>query len=298
MKDKILLIVFFAIAVQANSQAPRNELLFDDNWKFHPGDVKGAEKLSFDDKSWRDIDLPHDWSIKNLPGQEPGKVVGAFHNDSPGTTATGYTLGGTGWYRKTFVSGKENFTSTILNFDGVYMNCVVWVNGKEVGAHPYGYTAFQIDITKYLQPAGKQNVIAVKVANEGKNSRWYSGSGIYRHVWLIQKKAVHILHDGVFVSTENISADEAVVKVSAVVANQQAKNAITKLSFKIIDAKGNVTQEVASQPKTLSSAEEEFVQHITVSQPKLWSDETPNLYKVEVTAHADGAVTDKVTATF
>jgi beta-galactosidase len=249
MKHKILLILFFAACINAYTQTPRYESLFDDNWKFYPGDVKDAEKPSFNDKSWRDIDLPHDWSIEKLPGQEPGKVVGPFHKESLGTTATGYTLGGTGWYRKTFVLSKENFTTTILNFDGVYMNCVVWVNGKEVGTHPYGYTAFQFDITKYLQPAGKPNVVAVKVRNEGKNSRWYSGSGIYRHVWLIRKNSVHIPHDGVFVTTENISANEAIVKVSAAVTNLRTKKAVTKLSFEIIGPDGKISQQAESQSR-------------------------------------------------
>lgn len=298
MNRKILLILFFTCSLNAYAQAPRIESLFDDSWKFHLGDIPGAEKLSFNDKTWRDIDLPHDWSIEHLPGQEAGKVVGPFHKESPGTTATGYTLGGTGWYRKTFVLDKQTFTSTILNFDGVYMNCIVWVNGKEVGTHPYGYTAFQLDITKYLQPAGKPNVIAVKVRNEGQNSRWYSGSGIYRHVWLIRKNAVNIPHHGVFVSTENISANEAVVKVSTVVTNQKTKTAVTKLSFRVIGPDGKDYPLVESQAKSISTGEEEFVQRITVSQPKLWSTEKPNLYKMEVTVHADGAITDRSITTF
>jgi beta-galactosidase len=145
MNHKIALILFFVIRLQAYSQAPSHELPFDDNWKFHLGDIIGAEKPSFVDKSWRDIDLPHDWSIEKLPGQEIGKVVGPFHNESPGTTATGYTLGGTAWYRKTFVlDARGNFNSTVINFDGVYMNCEVWINGKQLGIHPYGYTHFNL----------------------------------------------------------------------------------------------------------------------------------------------------------
>lgn len=126
MNYKIFLILLLAIRLQASAQTPRYELPFDDNWKFHLGDVKDAEKPSFHDNSWRDIDLPHDWSIEKLPGQEAGKVIGPFHKESLGTTATGYTLGGTAWYRKTFVlNDEENFNNTILNFDGVYMNCEV-----------------------------------------------------------------------------------------------------------------------------------------------------------------------------
>src|SRR5208283_4270259 len=112
----------------------------DDNWKFHVGDAKGAEKPSFDDKTWRDIDLPHDWSVEKLPGQLPGKVIGPFTKESPGTTATGYVMGGTAWYRKIFTLNTQGkYNHSMINFDGVYMDCEVWINGKLVGTHPYGY---------------------------------------------------------------------------------------------------------------------------------------------------------------
>jgi len=301
MNSKIFLILLFAIRLQAYAQAPHYELPFDDNWKFHPGDIKGAEKPSFVDNSWRDIDLPHDWSIETLPAQEAGKVVGPFYKESPGTTSIGYTLGGTAWYRKAFVlNPQENFNSTIINFDGVYMNCEVWINGKQVGTHAYGYTAFQFDVTKYLNQSGKQNVIAVKVKNEGQNSRWYTGSGIYRHVWLTRKQAVHIPHNGVFISTENISSDEAVVKISAIVNHQHNKHSLVKLSYKIAGPNGKLppVQIIESQPKSISSEEAEFVQHITISKPKLWSTAEPNLYNIDIAVNADGVVTDQVSLTF
>jgi beta-galactosidase len=194
----IILLILAGFVNQGYAQMTRHEMLFDEGWKFCLGDMEGAEKPEFNDTSWRNIDLPHDWSIEKLPGQVPGEVVGPFSKESPGRTATGYTLGGTGWYRKTFtLSSQKSYSKTIIDFDGVYMNCDVWVNGKLVGSHPYGYTAFHFDITDFLNPTGKPNVIAVKVKNEGKNSRWYSGSGIYRHVWLVQKQAVCVSHQGV-----------------------------------------------------------------------------------------------------
>lgn len=299
MNHKILTIVFFAWALRAYAQSPRYELPFDDHWKFHLGAGNDAVKLSFDDKSWRDVDLPHDWSIEKLPAQEAGKVVGPFQKTSPGTTATGYTIGGTAWYRKTFVlDANEKFASTVINFDGVYMNCEVWINEKKVDAHPYGYTAFDVDITNYLRPAGKKNVIAVKVRNKGQNSRWYSGSGIYRHVWLIRKQAVHIPENGIFISTERISSDDAVIKISTVVNNRNSKLSVTTLTFNLLDPTGKLIQAVQSQPKTETSDGAEFVQHITVSQPKLWSLEAPNLYTLETTVNADGVFTDKASTKF
>jgi beta-galactosidase len=132
-KFKILLLlpILFTIACERTEQTARIETLFNDGWKFHLGDVEGAELHSFNDEAWRVLDLPHDWSIENLPDQEPGRVVGPFSIESIGTTATGYTTGGTGWYRKTFTLNEDNrFDKVIVNFDGVYMNSEVWLNGK------------------------------------------------------------------------------------------------------------------------------------------------------------------------
>jgi beta-galactosidase len=293
-----ILLLLVSIAYQGNSQTTRHEMLFDDGWKFFLGDIEGAEKPSFNDKSWRDIDLPHDWSIEKLPGQEPGKVVGPFSKESPGTTATGYTLGGTGWYRKTFtLTSGEQYEKTIINFDGVYMNCEVWVNGKLVGSHPYGYTAFYFDITDLFKPAGKPNVIVVKVKNEGKNSRWYSGSGIYRHVWLIQKQAVNISHNGVFIATENISPNEATIKIASTIEDISTKNPDVKLLINITGPDGKISQTAETQAITISGSKE-IIHNITILQPKLWSVDTPNLYAAEIQVVADGKVTDKVTTTF
>src|ERR1035437_6766459 len=295
----ILAFLFFIFSYHAYSQSVSGEMQFDNNWKFFLGDAKGAESPSFNDKSWRNIDLPHDWSIEQLPGQEPGHVVGPFSKKSQGATATGYVQGGTGWYRKTFaLNAQKKYSTTMINFDGVYMNCDVWVNGKLVGNHPYGYTAFDFDITGFLNPAGKANVIAVKVKNEGQNSRWYSGSGIYRHVWLIQKQAVHLAHNGVSVTTENISTNEASVKIVSTVNNIKGKNASVKLLINIVGPDGKISQTVETQVKSLSTISDSFTQNIVVQNPKLWSVETPNLYTAEIQVVADGAVSDKISTTF
>jgi len=288
--------ISFCLQAQESNQSKK---LFDSNWKFFLGNVQDAEKNSFSDKSWRDIDLPHDWSIENLPGQEPGKVVGPFSKTSIGTTATAYTVGGTAWYRKTFIlDPKEKFNNAIINFDGVYMNCDVWINGKFLGNHPYGYTAFYYDITSFLNPSGKPNVIAVKVKNEGKNSRWYSGSGIYRHVWLIKKQSVHIAHDGVFVNTESISKNEANVTVSSTIKNSANDNADVQLQIRIIDANGKVSTTSKTTVKNIKSGTEDIIQRIKVPQAKLWSIETPNLYTAEVQVITNGKVTDQTVTTF
>jgi len=286
-----------SINLYAQEKIQRNHL-FDSNWKFYLGDVKGGEQPSFNDKTWRNIDLPHDWSIEKLSGQEAGKVIGPFSKESIGSTATGYTVGGVAWYRKTFIINlKDKSQSTIISFDGVYMNCDVWINGKFLGNHPYGYTAFDYDISSYLNPSGKPNVIAVKVKNEGQNSRWYSGSGIYRHVWLIQKQAVSIAQNGVCVNTERIADKNAVVNISSEVENKTGKNTVSKLLINILDPDGKTVQKIETT-KPISSKNETFNQSITISQPKLWSVETPNLYTAVIQVIADGIVSDEVHTSF
>lgn len=300
MKNKFYIIVLsLIIALPGYSQNLSAEQLFDDGWKFHKGDIEGAEKSSFNDKSWREVDLPHDWSIEKLPGQEPGKVVGPFHKDSPGTTATAYTLGGTGWYRKTFtLEPHEELNHTIIHFDGVYMNSEVWVNGKKAGVYPSGYSAFYFDISKYLKPAGTPNVIAVKVSNEGKTSRWYSGSGIYRHVWMIRKQDVHVAHNGLCVTTESISTNEARIRIASTLKNLSKNSSDTKLLITVYDPSAKAVKKVETQVKSISAGSSDFIQDITIPEPTLWSVDTPNLYKAEVEVVANGVITDKVDVTF
>ncbi len=295
-----LVVLMSGLFCYSFSQSARKEQLFDDSWKFYKGEIKNAEKPAFNDKTWRNVDLPHDWSIENLPGQKAGEVVGPFSKESIGTTATGYTVGGTAWYRKSFtLSPLEKFSRTIISFDGVYMNSEVWVNGKRVGNHPYGYTAFHYDITGFLNAPGKANTIAVKVRNEGKNSRWYSGSGIYRHVWLIQTQSVSIAHDGIAVSTENIEAGNAILKILSTVQNRADKNTPVKLNINIIDAQGKTVFTQESQEKSiLPGNSADIAELITVQKPKLWSVDDPNLYTAEVQVIANGVETDKVSVSF
>jgi beta-galactosidase len=302
MKPNVTLLITLCLILlnlNTNAQNARNESLFDANWKFYKGDVTGAEATAFNDASWRNIDLPHDWSIENLPNQKPGEVVGPFSKTSPGATATGYTLGGTAWYRKTFtLKAGEPYTQTIINFDGVYMNSEVYVNGKLLAKHPYGYTPFDVDITSALKPAGQANIIAVKVPNEGKNSRWYSGSGIYRHVYLIRKQPVRIAQNGVWLNTESLSANSAKIKVSAIVENATNKSADLQLLIKLIGPDGIVAQTAKVPLGTVLSTGKQIDQYITVNRPKAWSVEKPDLYTAQVEVISNGKVVDRTKAVF
>lgn len=301
MNYKILLTTFLIIglSIQGLAQVPRSELLFDDDWKFYSGNIKSAEKSSFKDEGWRDIDLPHDWSIMDLPGENNETQIGPFSSESQGKRATGYAVGGTGWYRKHFAldEGDEGKIIKIL-FDGVYMNADLWINGKYLGNHPYGYTAFSYDLTDYLNSAGKDNVLAVQVKNDGRNSRWYSGSGIYRHVWITKKQPVHVAENSVFVITENISDDEAKLKIESAVEKTLKGNSKVKLVTKILDPNGKIIKSVETQTKILSRGISEFVQNITVPNPILWSLESPNLCSAEIEVISNGNITDVSSTTF
>ena len=174
----ILFISFFSGYAQNSVERKQ---LFDYDWKFFLGDASEAKTNDFNDSGWRKLDLPHDWSIE-------GKV----NPKNPTKGAGGYFPAGIGWYRKNFqVPDSWKAKKTAVYFEGVYMNSEVFINGKSLGVHPYGYTSFSYDLTPYLN-FGKENVIAVRVDNSQQmNSRWYSGSGIYRHVWMIATDSVY-----------------------------------------------------------------------------------------------------------
>ncbi len=195
-------------------------VLFDADWRFKKDSLVQADQPIYNDTNWRKLNLPHDWSIEDLPGQQAGQVQGPFTKASVGMAATGYSEGGVGWYRKTFTldsryAGKQTF----ITFDGVYMDADVWVNGHHIGIHPNGYTSFSYDLTPFLNPVGQPNVIAVRAKNLGKNSRWYTGSGIYRHVWLTPLNPVHTQLDGTFVTTPSVAPATAQVRVQSALAN-------------------------------------------------------------------------------
>lgn len=173
----VVLVAACVNACGADRSATNRETSFDSDWRFLRADATGAETPGFDDSAWRMLDLPHDWSIEDLPSTNgaPPSPFDSAH--SAGGASTGFVVGGTGWYRKHFTLPASDAGKNItICFDGVYMNADVWINGQHLGNHPYGYTPFVFDLTPYLKPAGQENVLAVQVKNVGKNSRWYSGS--------------------------------------------------------------------------------------------------------------------------
>lgn len=226
--------------------------------------------------------------------------IGPFDTrESQGGPATGHVVGGTGWYRKHFVmSPADRGKRVAVLFEGVYMNADVWVNGHYLGNHPYGYTSFEFELTPYLNPPGWTNVLAVRVRNEGKNSRWYSGSGIYRHVWLVVTDPVHVPTWGVFVTTPEVSPERATVKVSTEVRNTSTNRVMALVRSRIRDPMGKVTR-IAESTLGVGIGQLTVAEHtMEVEAPQLWFPETPALYLAEVEIVVDGKVVDKTATKF
>jgi beta-galactosidase len=278
------LFFFFLFLIVVNiTNAQRIQALFDSSWKFSKDDVTNGEKENVNDKDWRTVQLPHDWSIEDLPDQSDS-VIGPFTSKSIGTTATGYTVGGTAWYRKHFTLNNIADKKVSIYFDGVYMNSDVWINEHHLGNHPYGYTPFYYDLTPYLKQNGEENILSVRVRNEGRNSRWYSGSGIYRHVWLTVANPVHIDEWGVYITTPTISVNAATIDIKTAIVRDAQQDQPLKLHTRILDAKN---KEVAStetnlpisKSKNLKISNPDIVdQSIQLSHPHLWSPDSPYLY--------------------
>lgn len=441
---KLALLVFAVSQVDASLFAGSwRDQSFDSDWRFLRGDAPGAENPSFDDSTWRKLDVPHDWSIEDLPprtnavpefavvagewcfhpGDDAnwkarelddsswGRVTlpdtwehhsgytndnvygwfrrhleipancrgrdfdlllgriddvdeaflngerlggtGSFPPDyrsawdterryrvasslargdgsdvlavrvfdgagnggmydagtesvrigpfdpgkSEGGDRTGYVLGGIGWYRKRFAVNATNKLA-VVRFDGVYMNADIWINGHPLGNHPYGYTSFELDLTPCLNPAGRENVLAVRVRNEGRNSRWYSGSGIYRHVWLTLAEPVHLPAWGVFVTTPEVSREKAVVRVSCEVCNASGPGTNVLVRMRVLDAKGKAVNSVEGKLSLSSNETRNIQQSIEIRSPKLWSPGSPNLYSAEVELVVAGRTADVVSTGF
>ena len=294
-KKKCLIILFIVLSfgqIIAQEGFIR-ENLFDSGWRFHPGGAQGAENPAFDDSQWRKIDLPHDWSIEDLPGTDSPFSINAISQVNGG-----FTTGGTGWYRKTFAlpADKKDKHFRIL-FEGVYMNAEVWLNGQKLGNHPYGYSSFWFDISGAVKFDG-ENVLCVKVKNEGENSRWYSGSGIYRHVWLHVADPVHIAQWGTSIATPKVSVNEALISVKTTLINQSSLESNIKLVTRVYNKN---LQEVSKTEtvKTFSSGETtELNQEFVLKSPLLWSPDSPDLYKAVSEVYADEKLSDKIETPF
>jgi beta-galactosidase len=271
MKKSIVIAILIAFFQHVVAQE-NNYILFDDDWLFYHGAAQGAENPYFSDTSWRKIDLPHDWSIEDISG-----TYSPFTKGAAGQVSTGFTEGGVGWYRKQFsIPSTYKNKKIFIQFDGVYMNCKVWLNGKSLGRHPYGYTSFWFDVSDKIR-TDTINTIAVEVKNEGENSRWYSGSGIYRHVWIRCTEPLYVTNRGTDVTTLNADNSKATIHVATHVQDDLITGNI-KLVTTIIDANGSPVSIDSSTYLIKKDSAFTFNQLINITKPKLWSVDQPRLY--------------------
>ncbi len=266
---------------------------FDKDWRFHLAEEPTAfwsEWLTreFDDQSWRRLDLPHDWSIE-LP-RDP---------ESPSCPEGGFFVDGLGWYRKRFaVPEAWRGQHIALFFEGVFKNAQVWVNDRYVGRHPYGYTSFTMDLTPYIE-VDADNLVAVRVDNSApKHSRWYSGSGIYRHVWLLVRDPVHIADGGLYVTTPEVSAASARVRLEATAVNESDEARQITVNWVVLGPDGEECGAREAEAEIPPGASHGFTQELPLSNPRLWSPDHPSLYRLQVEVRAGDAVLDADATTF
>lgn len=274
----------FTLSFAATTSSAEDRVLLDAGWRFQLGDVAGAQNAEFDDSGWRTLDLPHDWSIE-----------GRTARDAASGGAGGFFPMGVGWYRKAFLADESWRDGRLaIEFEGVYENAEVWINGESLGTHPYGYTPFEFDLTPHVR-LGEENVIAVRVDNSQQpNCRWYSGSGIYRHVWLRTYPALHLPPDGVFLWTERAVPDAATVRGQVVVRNLTDKPVEVAVEVELFAPDGGLAA-TDRQTATVAAGEEAVTAHrLQVAAPALWSPDTPSLCRAEVNLSVGGQVVDSL----
>lgn len=267
-------------------------VLFNDNWRFYLGELNGAEAVVYNDSSWKHVDLPHDYSIDQ-----------GFSTAAPAEQESGYVLGGTGWYRKNFTLSEDMAGKEIsVDFDGVYMNATVYLNGKQLGTHPYGYTPFSFVLPKEdLKFGGGTNILAVKVEHKQPSSRWYSGSGIYRDVFLTVTDPVHVAYQGTTVTTPDIAEGKGTVRVTAEIQNDSTEDAAVSVRQVVYEKDGAepVAEGEKTTVQTVAAGQTAKIESLAaVAEPKLWSVETPNLYTVRTEVYIGDALADSYDSDF
>lgn len=287
-RHTLLVVAFLLLSFIASAQV-RSVVNFNKGWKFLLGNDSLASNANYNDGQWRSLNLPHDWSIESN-----------FSSSFPATNQGGALPGGIGWYRKTFtvpVSSADK--NTRIEFDGVYKNSEVWVNGYYLGKRPYGYVNFSYDLTPYLN-YGKPNVLAVKVDNSLQpDSRWYSGSGIYRDVKLVTTNKVAIVEAGVFITTPDINSSKATVSIQYTVANTGKQNEIVNLFTDVYDAAGKkIVTSKNIVKRTIPVGGYSYASQLQINTPILWSTANPYLYKAITRIEHNGQLIDEVKITF
>ncbi|MGI4020871.1 MAG: glycoside hydrolase family 2 TIM barrel-domain containing protein [Janthinobacterium lividum] len=285
----ILFLSPFFLHAQSNPEG-RTTTSFDNDWRFLKSDVTGAEKSSFDDSKWRKLNVPHDWSIE-----------GPYDQNNPTGRGGGYLPAGIGWYRKTFTLNEADAKRKVsIEFDGVMTNSDVWINGFHLGKRPYGYSSFSYDLSGHLNfGKGKTNVLAVRADNSVQPaSRYYTGAGIYRHVRLVSTNDVHLDHWGTYITSTQVSAAKANIKVQVKISNEAAAANEITLQTLLIDPSGKTVKSTETKQTVAAGKTVEANHEIEVNNPQLWNLEQPNLYRAVTKIISNGKTVDTQTTTF
>lgn len=282
-KHYLFLFICTVLFSCSSSKKVRENVDFTEGWKFYLGDDSIAYNTQYDDAKWRILDLPHDWSIE-----------ADFSLKNPATPGGGALPGGIGWYRKDFVVDKSDKGKNVyIDFDGIYWNSKVWINGHLLGERPNGYISFRYDLTPYIK-VGESNVIAVRVDNSKQpNSRWYSGSGIYRNVRLVTTNALHVDLWGTYVTTPTVTKDNAEIKIETNIKNSSDLSQTFELYSILIDKDGKEIAGINNSESVGVGENISMNQSLKVSNPILWSIDNPYLYKIVTRIEQNGKVVDE-----
>lgn len=282
--QKITIVLALSLLVACASKSKNARIVedFNQNWNFKLGDHPTAIESNFNTADWRTLQLPHDWSIE-----------GSFDKDSKTKQAQGFLPAGKGWYRKTFTVPADWANKTVsIEFDGIFKNSEVFINGYSLGMRPNGYISFSYELSQYLN-FGKENVIAVKVDNDAQpNSRWYTGSGIYRNVRLVASHNLHVAKWGTYVTTQEVSATKASVHLEVAIENKTNSEKEFQLVTSILDSNNKEVANAKTTEKIGANTNAKKVHNLNVNQPKLWDTENPNLYKIVTAIYENSKAVD------
>jgi beta-galactosidase len=282
----VLICFLFILFPEHSSIAQSREILnMDTGWKFKKGDPAGSENTNFNDSEWRNLNVPHDWSIEGTFSQE----------EHTGRWGSAFLPTGIAWYRKHFqVTDKDLKRTVWVEFGGAYMNSDVWLNGHHLGSHPYGYTGFYYDLSPYLK-SGK-NVLAVRVDNSQQpNCRWYSGSGIYRSVNLVKTDPVHFGHWDTYIRTTSLQNDQAELTAEYSIDNTSGTKTSGTIRSELLDSDGKVIAATEVPFQTKAGKQVQVASKIQVPSPTLWSPEQPYLYRLQSSILKDEKIIDNLT---
>lgn len=297
MKKRLLLALTLAL-FWGSLYAQRSERCLEKNWKFTQGEVKGAEAETFNDKAWKEVQIPHDWAIFGPfdRNHDLQNVAVTQNFETQASVKTGRTGGlpyvGVGWYRTEFDTEPDK--QTTLVFDGAMSEARVYVNGKEVCFWPYGYNSFYCDVTKFLHSDGKDNTLAVRLENRPQSSRWYPGAGLYRNVHVIETDRIHVPVWGTQILTPRVSGEYASICLRTMIENADKKE--LTVETEILSPEGKVVCQ--KNNKGYINHGQPFTQNFIVDHPALWSPESPSLYRAVSKIYADGKLVDTYTTRF